>query len=153
MSKRTASEIRAYCESVPDPLVEDSITVWAAQAQYAKVGLNARTDVPRLLDVAAKLRKMLAEAYAAAWAHQDPGPWLRERRCPDLLADTAWLELSPEPALSPPGEMSGIHQQMATTIVNYEYWNALDVLKELVSYWGWKNIIKIVRDIGGLSND
>jgi len=89
--QRSASEIRAYCEAVPDPLEARPIDVWADRDRYAEVGVKARTDMLRLLESGMKLRAALLDAIATADEKAyDLGDQLQKRH-ETLLAATAWL--------------------------------------------------------------
>ena len=123
MSKRrTASEIRAYCEAATEgewltgegklwPLVlewdmdtaEDSsrymypnlfdVGFWGEieAASNAQFCVNARTDLPRALEVGVKLREALLDAIATADEKAyDLGDQIQKRH-ETLLAATAWL--------------------------------------------------------------
>jgi len=119
MSKRTVSEIRAYCEAASEgpwtaeigapysgSLVRDKdIDFSIAQhieAEDAQFIANARTDLPRLLDAAVKLRAALSYRITRAGTPEQ----LREAE-DVLMANTAWLVDSPEAVLSPDGEKEG----------------------------------------------
>jgi len=98
--KRTAAQIRAYCEA-------------ATEAQYWDYdwwifGERVQADLPRLLDAAAKLREMVSDLcdeiddLMRYWHNLESSCNKRGRK---MIDETAWLEeLSPEPALSPDGE-------------------------------------------------
>jgi len=112
--KRTASEIRAYCEEYTQRGSEiygrldddDLCEEW--QNLMILFGCAARTDLPRLLDAAVKLREALWDSNVYLTTD---GIGFKDPRVMGLYVDTLWLaeppedaELSPEPALSPDGE-------------------------------------------------
>jgi len=84
MSKqRTASEIRAMLDRIAET---NSVNTY--------LGRFLAHDIPRLLDAAVKLRAVAFDAWE--WG------WMGNAR--EVLAETAWLADSPEPADSPDGE-------------------------------------------------
>jgi len=94
--KRTAGLIRSYLKAFEYGLAIAK-TPRKRRAYYTNLGINARTDLPRVLDAAVRLRKAVFDAWE--WG------WMGNAR--ELLAGTIWLiepELSPEPALTPDGE-------------------------------------------------
>ena len=138
--QRTAREIRAYCEAVPEPpwcyllsdkgggwylglAINEAGTMGAGDISYEDPddmimtdGLacnesahdntmpefiaNARTDMPRLLDAAVKLRRWTNEYLIYL---RRVGYPISAREVERDFAETAWLA-EPEPALSPDGE-------------------------------------------------
>ena len=93
--QRSARQIRAYCEALEAALSNPVGRREQSGALYVEWGINARVDMPRLLDaaeVAVKLRALFRGIRT----------WREKER---ILAETAWLaELSPEAALSADGE-------------------------------------------------
>jgi len=98
--KRTAGLIRSYLKAFEYGLAIAK-TPRKRRAYYTNLGINARTDLPRVLD-AAEAAVKLREALAYAWEFV---PFARDECVRKAWAETAWLaELSPEPADSADGE-------------------------------------------------
>lgn len=118
--KRTAAQIRAYCEAASDgPWVTGPEGAYWPIAKYqpdlagvckyqdilaAEAGnadnnadfiVNARTDLPRVLDAAEGLRAAYLELRAEHLALTGKGVTLQDDT---LIAETAWLEGSDEKA-------------------------------------------------------
>jgi len=109
MSKRTASEIRAYCEAATEgPWIAESEppcwkSLWGqVDSEYdelltssnvdnnAAFCINARTDLPAVLDAAVKLRHLATLFGCLAQLIPNADAYLA--RIEQDLAETAWLE-------------------------------------------------------------
>jgi len=81
-------EIRAYCEELERAICAPGASSHAG-ANYARWGINARADLPRLLDAAVKLRRLATLFGCLAQLIPNADAYLA--RIEQDLAETAWL--------------------------------------------------------------
>ena len=134
MTERTAAEIRAYCEAVPEPpwcyllsdkgggwylglAINEAGTMGAGDVSYEDPDDMIMTDglacnelahdntMPEFIaNARADLPRVLEAAVKLRAALIDTLVYLVDDDWAKLLDETAWLADSPEPALSPDGE-------------------------------------------------